>query len=93
LHYNNNNIIDINNSSTITVGKYNRNNNPNAPIPQHIEPTNFQNHPINPTKALFKGTPWHLRPKTIKQIAMATTNMYENLEDDDLDEYGDYTKP
>ena len=24
---------------------------------------------------------------------MATTNIYENLEDDDLDEYGDYTTP
>jgi len=24
---------------------------------------------------------------------MATTNMYENLEDGELDEYGDYTNP
>jgi len=24
---------------------------------------------------------------------MATTNIHENLEDDDLDEYGDYTTP
>ena len=100
MQYNNNNRIDLNThasrnnitfSSTITVGKYNRNNTPNAPIPRRLEPINFQNCPINPTTALFKDTPWHLRPpKKIKRIAMATTNMYENLEDDDLDEYDDY---
>ena len=54
---------------------------------------NFRNRPINPIKALFRDTPCHLQPKKIKQIAMVTTNQYETLEDDDLDEYGDYTKP
>jgi len=54
---------------------------------------NFRKLPINLTKVLFKDTLWHLQPKTIKRIAMATTNQYETLEDDDLDEYGDYTNP
>ena len=103
MQYNNNNRIDLNThasrnnnitfSSTITVGKYNCTNKPNALIPRHLEPINFNNRPINPTTALFKDTPWRLQPKKIKHIAMATTNIYENLEDDDLDEYGDYTKP
>ena len=54
----------------------------------------YNNRPSNPTTALFKDTPWHLRPRRkMKRIAMATTNIYENLEDDDLDEYGDYTTP
>ena len=103
MQYNNNNRIDLNThasrknitfSSTIRVGKYNRNNNPNAPIPRRLIPINFNNRPSNPTTALFKDTPWHLRPRQkIKRIAMATTNIYENLDDDDLDEYGDYTTP
>jgi len=43
---------------------------------------------------MFKDTPWHLCPrKKILRIVMATTNTYENLEDDELDEYGDYTTP
>ena len=104
MQYNNNNRIDLNTdasrnnihitfSSTITVAKYNRNNNPNAPIPRRLEPINFSNCPANPTITLFKDTPWHLRRKMIKQIAMATTNIYEHLDNDNLDEYGDYTTP
>ena len=99
---NNNNIIDLNIhtsrtnvtfNNTVTVGQYNHHNNPNAPIPRHIEPTNFPNRSINPTKALFKDTLWHLQPKKMKRILMATTNQYETLEDDDLEEYDDYTNP
>ena len=52
---------------------------------------NFRNRPINPNKALFKDTLWHLQPKKMKRIAMATNNQYETLEDDDLDECGNYT--
>ena len=78
------NNIHITFSSTITVGKYDCKNNSNAPIPRRIEKINFQNHPMNPTTALFKDTPWHLRPRKKKQIAMATKNIYENLEDDDM---------
>jgi len=75
MHYNNNNIIDlvthasrtnITLSSTITVGRYNRHNNPNANIPRRRVPINFQNRSINPTKALFQQMTWHLQPQKIK---------------------------
>ena len=65
----------------------------NATISHRIEPMNFRNRPINSTKALFQGTLWHLQPKKIKRIAMEKMNQYEILEDEDLDEYGDYTNP
>ena len=80
MHHNNNNMIDlvthasrtnITSSSTITVGKHNRHNHSNAPIPRRLEPINFNNRLINPTKALFRDTPcitcFH-RVKKKKQI-------------------------
>ena len=103
MHYNNNNRIDLNThalqtnitfNSTVTVGRYHRHNHPtNTPIPYRIRPMDFRNCPINLTKALFQYTPWHIQPKKIKRITMTTTNQYETLEDDDLDEYGDYINP